>query len=240
MREYRYDSSLDIYSFFHNREVIGNFIEFMFEKAIEFSEMIEKNGNEKPYPINYEARGFQFQIDYNYFIYIVGQWVAKLSNEEAKILKVVHDYAIYSESLANKINDRNRKGFSLFLSEVLEIVTTRDKKSNGKFATKVNDYKHQNEKVIEFNGDYFDMKIVGIVVKKLHFYSDTFEDKDYINHKYFSGKGVKQIAFYSAQVEHFWEGLAAKNGGKKNIYFMVDKEDFLNSSYFLLEKNSFD
>lgn len=239
MREYNYNSSLDIYGFFHDRKVIGEFIDFMFEKASEFSKMIEENGNEKPYPINHEARGYQFQIDYNYFIYVVGQWVAKLTNDDAKILKVVHDYGIYSESIIDRISSRNRKGFAFYLSEVLGITTTRNKQADGEYATKVNRYPIFIEKVVGFNDEYFDMKIVGIVSHKLEYYTN-FKENEYSENKYFCSDGVVQKAFHSKKVSMFWEELASSNQGKKNIYFMIDKEDFLGSSYALLEKNSFD
>jgi len=240
MREYNYNSSLDIYGFFHDRKMIGEFIDFMFEKASEFSKMIEDNGNEKPYPINYEARGYQFQIDYNYFIYIVGQWVAKLTGDSAKILKIMEDYSIYSESISNATWGKYRKGFAIFLSEVIEISTTRSKNTTGKYATKIDLFPVFNEKVVGFKNQYFGMKVIGITSTKLDYYSDDFMKNNYKEHKYFCSNGVTQEAFYSKPVAKFWDDLLADNKVLKNNYFMVDKEDFLGSSYALLEKNSFD
>jgi len=238
MRIYNYDSALDIYGFFNSKEIVGNFIEFLFERAIEFSKMIEENGNEKPYPINYEARAYQFQIDYNYFIYIIGEWVAKLTGDKAKILKVMHDYSLYSESITNELANNNRKGLAWFFSEVLAITSTRNKKDNSKFATKANSYPCFIQKVSSYNGSYFDLKIVGIVSSKIKYYTGH-DDKEYINNKYLNSGTTKQVAFFSSQVEEFWANQY-EIGVLKNTYFMVDKIDFKGTSDALLDKNSFD
>ncbi|MDF1879040.1 hypothetical protein JHD46_05225 [Sulfurimonas sp. SAG-AH-194-C20] len=205
----------------------------MFDEAIVFSKMIEDDGSNKPFPIQLEARAHQYQMDYNYFIFIVGKWVAKWTDDKSKTLKVLQDYGIYEGVIRNEVMEKNRVGFAFFLSETLELSIARDKRETSSYVTNVDKYPYNNQ-VNEYKNDYYDYRMAGISTYKFDYYNENI----YKNNKYFNSNQCTQIAFHAKVVEKFWELRRDKGEGLKRIYFMVEEDDFVMTSIVLLEKNS--
>ena len=214
---YKFESALDIYSFFRSKDLVGDFLRFFFNFSIEYSKKIEDAGDEKPFVIQYVKEGSQYQTDYQFFIYVVAKWVAKLTNDDGNIASVLREYAVTSLSLKDSLRKRNRIGFSYFLGEVLMIVInrTKGKKYTGTNSTNIDYLNTHMEKVVSYNGNYYDIKLIGINSKQVKYFMPEWEEYAEANKEYLFQNESVQVAFFRKAVSDFW--LKKESEGIKKI-----------------------
>ncbi len=230
-----YRGSMDMFSFFNTKENIGNFLKYMFENAIEFSKLIEENGNKKPFPIQYETTNFVYQIDYQFMIYVLGKWVAKQTENGAKLERVLRDYAITSHSLSAISYDKNRRLLAIFFGETISIFTNRDRNK----LMNIDYYPQYNQSVLEFNGGYFDFKVVGINKHQMRYFLGKEWDA-YMkeNDDYFFQNIADQVAFGHKTCKAFWAKKRATNEQKQRFYFGISDTDYLDGVDEIWERNA--
>jgi len=110
-REFYYNNPLDIFSFFSSKEMVGDFLMFFFEYSLKYAKKIKADGGKKPYFVQYNEKGFSYRTDYQYLIFVIGEWVSLLT-ENHKTTKVFRDYGILPKTTKAINNQINRKGFA--------------------------------------------------------------------------------------------------------------------------------
>jgi hypothetical protein len=257
-----YDGAHDIFYYFRDKKSTGTFLKFMFLEAIEFSKKIEENGNQKPFPIQYNSKMYSYQMDYNYFIFVLGSWVAKKTGDKAKLKRVLRDFAITKYAINNSPNretneescqevgnitaTKNRQILSIFLGETLTLFvnrnTAKDKKPWTQLEkndiTGINYYPVFNPSIYEHNGSYFDFKIITMRQHQMRFFVDDWKEFMEDNEHWFFQDSSEQVAFSSGVVKKYWSRLLQEDGVKKRFYFSVFDEDFFNDMGDILERNT--
>lgn len=234
MSKFRYESAFDIISFFRNRESTRDFIKYLFEQSIEFSKLIEKHGNNKPFPIQYESIGFSYQIDYQFMIYVLAKWVALKTDDKAKLERVLRDFALTIHGLHQPTTKKNIQFLGVFFGETISIFTNRDREKE----SPVDHYPSFNQKVIECDGEYFDYKVVGINRHQMKYFVDGWDEYMKENDGYFFQNTSKQAAYGKYKVSALWNKLKEENGQKKRFYFGINDSDYLEGVDKIWERNA--
>lgn len=231
-----YDGAFDIFSFFRDRKSTGNFLKYLFEQSIEFSKLIEGNGNTKPFPIQYESERYTYQIDYQFMIYVLGKWVAKQTGDDAKLERVLRDFAITIHALNQPTIKKNIRFLAIFLGETISIFTNRDRDKD----TPIDYYPAFNQKILEFEDEYYDYKVVGINRHQMKYFVEDWEEYMKDNEDYFFQNIATQVAFGKYKVDAFWAKLKRDGTQKKRFYFGINDTDYLEGVDKIWERNSKD
>ncbi len=239
-RIYYYNSPLDVYSFFNSRDMVKGFIEHFFALSESFSGLIDNKGNQVPYPVQWYDSAGQWQVDYNYLMFVIGTWIGKWTKEEAHVLSFVRGYGVYRNSIPNTIMNNNRRGLMVFLCETLNLFTTRNKK----YDMGIDKYLQYNESVIEENDKYYSIKVVGLSRKRVRFFlsedhekSSRYTTNEWENKECFNSDECVQVAFRSQESTKFWKSHSDE---KRRRMFSIEISDFLNTAQDLLQLNSVD
>jgi len=99
MKVIKYEEPIDLFSAFRDKKSIKEFIEFMFNSSFEMSKMLESESEEVIFPIFFEESISMIQIDYVYFVYVLGRFYASKSGHERDVNKILYDYGLAGSML---------------------------------------------------------------------------------------------------------------------------------------------
>jgi len=215
----KYEDAYDIYQFFKTKEEVGNMLRFVVDRALTFSKIIKENGDKKPGPISWLGKVWMHQIDYQFFIYSIAEYIAKVTQDESALVRVFRDYGILEATSKNVKSKKNKRLFMIFLEDTLVITATnqlaKEKGGKGKPPWKFSYITDGIPVVQEKNGEYFEKKVVSLHRFGLVHFVPEWEELMASHAEYFMQEELEQVAFQFLACEKFW----AENGMEKRIYF---------------------
>ena len=109
MSELKYENPVDVFKVFSGDLAIKEFVEFMFNENYEMCKVLESECENVIYPMIYEENISSLQIDYSYFVYLVGKFFASKSGNKFDLNKILGDFALTSSNISSMENKRNIK-----------------------------------------------------------------------------------------------------------------------------------
>jgi hypothetical protein len=154
----------------------------------------------------------------------VSKWVARLTNDDGNIRSVLRDYSLTLSSLNDQLKTRNRVGFSYFLGDVLLIVINRikGKKYSGVKSTPVDYLSTNMEKVVSYNGNYYDIKMIGFNTKQVKYFMPNWDEYASKNSEFLFQNESVQVAFFHTSVKKFWLKKAEDGIRKISLFNIFD------------------
>ena len=222
-----YRTATDIGYYFRDAKSISKFMNFFVEEAYVFSEIIKKNGDKIPYPVQFSDKGFSFQTDYQFLIHVLGKFVAKETNDPVKYKKVVKHFAILNSTIVSPVFERNRVYLMVILEKMSEVLSMQNWDllvGNRKNPRLITQFVIFNPAVFKLDNDvYFEMKIVSFNRHKLEYYIEDWKKILAKYERFFMQKNIEQVAYYSVKVEKFW----MKSEQAKMLYFPLNENNLL-------------
>lgn len=245
-----YHTPIDIAYYFRDRESTKELLTHIVNEAHKFADAIDKKGNQIPYPIVINDIGnyADFQIDYQFMVHAIADFVSIKTQDNSSYTKVLRAFAFLRGNISKKINDsgyssRTRQDFNrqylTFLMETMSNITA---------LTNYNKILSKNavcfDKFVSFQGSkYFMFKAVTFAKKRQENQGELglerYLDEEIVKtlerffHAYRHHK-MEQIGFKKKEIDAFCE----ENNVKKNIYFFIE-EDKLNEKIDYDERAEF-
>ena len=212
----KYEKPIDIYGAFRDKDDVSRFLYFLFSHTDLICDMMDlRDKSDVIYPIIYDKNVDALQIDYVYFVYVLGKYYAKLSEDDSAIAKVIDDFGLISEQHDEGSYRRDMKMLVFFFEEYYAVF------SNGNYRNQCQYFSSFKQKILT-NG------VVDIEYKALTFnkkYLEEYIDIDKIMEDSVENiyqENVKQVAFGNKFVKDFW----SKNGNRKSVYLFLNQSDF--------------
>jgi len=227
-----YETPVDIFSFFREKESIAKFLQFYFDESANFAQKLLDNSSIRPSPVYYNVLGSEYQTDYNYFIYLLAKWVGIQTGDMGRAIYVLRDYALTVHNIKKEYKLKDRRMLSIFLHEKLFLF----KRIAGDNAVSVEKYATNQNKIVSYNNEDFEFLLLNFSTSTLKFYLPDFEDYAEKKCDLFQDNSIKQAAYSYRQCNNYWKSMY-KKGIKKRYYFNILDNDFLKPFNEILEKH---
>lgn len=89
-----YRTPTDIAYYFRDKESISKLLNFIIDEAEEFSDIIDSNGMQIPYPIFYSFDVYKYQIDYQFYVHCLAKYVAILTGDMRNYWAIINAFGI--------------------------------------------------------------------------------------------------------------------------------------------------
>ncbi len=232
----------DIVSLFREKENVTDFLTFFLDESVEISKKIKENGCKKPYPLIFNSKGFTISFDYQYYIYMLAEWVAKRTEEGADFKKVLNNFAILQSNSSaksiTKTKSNKKKFLSVFMTEFIGILTNRNKFLDGHQNERkvyIQTYPSWVETLIEHSGNIYAFNQVMIDKVQAEYYMDDYASRLRKMDEYISFNDIDQVAFGTKNCASYLQA----RGLKKDYYFAITDEYIYRDEDILKENFSF-
>jgi len=208
-----YDISQDIMLFLRGKKLISKFLLFFFEQSIIVSKGIKAKNEDALLPVVFVEKIFSYEVDYQFFIFILGLFIEKKSKNSEHKMKFFKDYMILSSNISGSSNKNIKKNLMHYLDNYHLLI------QSGNYSRPIKWFALFTPRVIEKEGTFYEFKSVtfnNASIKNMPVIQKILEENDL-----WFKQEMEQVVFGEKACTNYWDTAEQQ----KKLYCKVTDEN---------------